>query len=149
MLRLDLSAFLKNREGGKNKVLVKIPSDIKFIRKVSSKILKSLNHYNVDDKQAFNIKLCAEEAVRNAIVHGNHSDKKLSVKVTYWVDGNNVNIEVEDEGKGFDLNQIPDPTVGGNILKGSGRGVYLIKKLMDSVEFNEAGNKIKLVKHLK
>ncbi len=149
MLRLDLSAFLRNREGRKKKVLIKIPSDIKFIRKVSSKILKSLIPYNVDADKVFDIKLCAEEAIRNAIVHGNRSDKKLVVKVTYWVEWDNMNIEIEDEGKGFDRRLIPDPTVGDNIMKGSGRGVYLIKKLMDGMKFNKAGNKIRLVKHLK
>jgi serine/threonine-protein kinase RsbW len=105
--------------------------------------------YGLDEDGGFDIRLCVEEAVRNAIVHGNHSDRKRSVKVDCRVENGAAIIEVEDEGAGFDYNNVPDPTKESNILKNSGRGVYLIKKLMDKVEFNKAGNRIKMVKGLK
>lgn len=148
MLRSGRSAFLKNHKGSKQKILKKIPSEIKYIKKISADILKSLAPYHVDEDKAFDIRLCVEEAVRNAIVHGNRSDKRLSVKVTYWTDHGAVNIKIEDEGRGFDAGAIADPTTDENMMRNCGRGIYLIRKLMDKVEFNEKGNKIKMVKQL-
>lgn len=144
----DRWGFLKNSSGITKKVAIKIPSDIKYIRKVSGRILGDLAPYNMDESLLFDIRLCVEEAVRNAIDHGNNSDKHLPVKVAYWVSGSELNIEVEDSGKGFDHRQLPDPTDGNNIMRNSGRGVYLIKKLMNQVVFNETGNKILMTKYL-
>ena len=59
-----------------------------------------------------------------------------------------MNIEVEDKGSGFDYKQLSDPTANDNIMKGSGRGVYLIRSLMDEVEYNDTGNKLKMTKRL-
>ena len=104
--------------------------------------------YKLSNEKIFDIKVCVDEAVRNAIVHGNKSDRRLYVRVLYWVKDGKVNIEVEDEGKGYNPKKLPDPTVDENITRNCGRGVYLIKKLMDKVEFNETGNVIKMMKKL-
>jgi len=100
----------------------------------------------LDEDSLFDIRLCVEEAMRNAIVHGNLSDKRKSVKVSLEAAKGKVTIEVEDEGKGFDPGLLPDPRAGDNIMKAAGRGVHLIKKLMDEAEFNETGNRIRMVK---
>ena len=92
--------------------------------------------------------MCAEEAIRNAIVHGNRSNKKLHVKVNYRLENDRIIIEVEDEGAGFDPRKIADPTGDDNIMKESGRGICLIKRLMDKVDFNQKGNKIRMEKGL-
>jgi len=105
--------------------------------------------YKPDEHRLFEIKLCVEEALRNAMVHGNGSDASKSVKVSYSIDNDTVIIEVEDEGVGFDHEKLPDPTKEENIMKTSGRGVYLIKKIMDTVEFNDSGNRIKMTKRFK
>ena len=130
------------------KNIIKIPSDIRNLRKVSSEILGSISSYKIDESGIFNIRLCVEEAVKNAIVHGNRSNKKLSVRVSYWINDDKLTIEVEDEGAGFDHERLPDPTADENLLRTSGRGVYLIKRLMDEVEYNQNGNKIRMTKHL-
>lgn len=143
----DRSGFSKSLKG--NKVFIKIPSQIQYIRKVSDRILDGLSSYGVNSEDIFDIRLCVEEAVRNAIVHGNRSDKKRRVTVSYRLDNDAINIEIEDEGKGFDHKAVPDPTKDENIMKNSGRGVYIIKKLMDKVEFNKNGNKIMMFKALK
>lgn len=147
MLKLGPLAFLRNPRGGK--VSLKVPSETRYIRKVSARILDSIGAGSIDEGRIFDIKLCIEEATRNAIVHGNHSDKRLPVRVSYWIEADKLHIEVEDEGPGFDHKALPDPTSSGQIMKNSGRGVYLIKKLMDKVEFNDKGNKITLVKDLR
>jgi serine/threonine-protein kinase RsbW len=128
---------------------LKVPSETRYIRKVSEKILSSLSGLGLDDGKIFDIKLCIEEAVRNAIVHGNHSDRRLAVRIVYGVEDSRLVIEVEDAGAGFDHRAAPDPTTMAHLMKNSGRGVYLIKKLMDKVDYNDAGNKITMVKNLK
>lgn len=147
MLNLGLSVFSRNRNKGK-KAVFRIPSRIEYLKKASSRILDALAPYKVPEATLFNIRLCVEEVVRNAIVHGNHCDKHLSVTVAHWAEGRRFFIEVTDEGKGFDYRRLPDPTDNENILRNSGRGVYLIRKLMDRVEFNEAGNTVRMVKNI-
>ena len=149
MPSLDRSESLMNRRSDTEKLSLEIPSDIKCIRVVSSGILKWLKPIKLDDSMLFDIRLCVEEVVRNAITHGNHNDRGLKVLVSYWLEDDRLIIEVEDEGRGFDLGKVPDPTIGENIMKGGGRGVYLVQKLMDEIKFNDKGNKVRLTKYLK
>jgi serine/threonine-protein kinase RsbW len=138
-----------NRQSDTGKLSLKIPSDIKYIREVSSGILKWLESRKLDESALFDIRLCVEEVVRNAITHGNNSDPGLNVLVSYWLEGDSLIIEVEDEGRGFDPGKVSDPTIGENLMKGSGRGVYIVRKLIDKMEFNDKGNKVRLTKYLK
>lgn len=126
-----------------------VPSETGYIRKVSSRILSSLAPYRLDESTIFDIKLCIEEAVRNAIVHGNRADRRRSVTVTFWVEGGELMIEIADQGSGFDHSALADPTAAMHILKNSGRGVYLIKKLMDRVEYTDNGTRVLMVKKLR
>ncbi|MDD3905274.1 MAG: ATP-binding protein [Candidatus Omnitrophica bacterium] len=128
---------------------IKVPSRTSSIKKVSSGILEQLLPYKVSEERLFDITLCIEEAVRNAIIHGNRSDLKLQVKVDYSIDGDNIAVEVEDEGAGFQPARVPDPTEECNITKESGRGLHLIVRLMDRVEFNKRGNRIRMEKSLR
>jgi serine/threonine-protein kinase RsbW len=112
-------------------------------------VLGSLAPYGLGESDVFDIKLCVEEAVINAIIHGNRRDAKKSVTAAYWINGDELNVEVEDEGDGFVYKEISDPTAEGNIMKSSGRGVYLINHLMDKVEYNDAGNRIRMIKRLR
>lgn len=132
-----------------DKVSITIPSEIKEIRKVSFGILKGLLPYRIGDDAAFDIRLCVEEALRNAIVHGNKSRKGASVTVTYSIRPGSLEVEVADEGVGFDHRNLPDPTAGENLMKNSGRGVLIIRKLMDRVEFRGPGNVVRMVKYFK
>ncbi len=145
ILRSGRLAFLRNLRDRKT---IKVSSETRNIRKVSDKILGSLSKLGLNEGKIFDIKLCIEEAVRNAIVHGNQSDRRLSVRVAYKVADSKLIIEVEDEGGGFDHQAVADPTAGAHIMKNSGRGVYLIKKLMDKVDYNDTGNKITMSKNL-
>jgi Anti-sigma regulatory factor (Ser/Thr protein kinase) len=138
-----------NRRSDLGKISLKIPSEIKYIREVSSGILKWLEPRKLSESELFDIRLCVEEVVRNAMTHGNNDDKNLNVLVSYWLAGESLIIEVEDEGKGFDLGKVPDPTAGDNLEKGSGRGVYIVRKLIDKMEFNDKGNRVRLTKYVK
>ena len=128
---------------------ITIPSETRYVRKISSKILKQLGLRNVAESALFDIRLCVEEIVRNAMQHGNLEDKKAKVRINYRIEDGLFTIEVADSGKGFNHDKVPDPTNKENIMKGSGRGVYLVRHLMDKVEYNDKGNKVKLTKRLK
>lgn len=137
-----------NRQSDTVEENITISSEIKHIREISSKILKILGARKIDEPALFDIRLCVEETVRNAIEHGNNKDKKAKVRINYKVSGDRFTIEVEDEGPGFDYKSLPDPTHDENLMKNSGRGVYLVRCLMDKVEFNAKGNKVKLTKYI-
>ncbi|MCU0460490.1 MAG: ATP-binding protein [Bacteroidales bacterium] len=89
------------------------------------------------------------EAVNNAIVHGNKSDEKKFVDIEIILENNSLKITVEDQGKGFKPGEVPDPTEPENIEHVNGRGVFLMSKLADEIEFNRKGNSVKMTfKHI-
>lgn len=91
-----------------------------------------------------NIFVAIIEAVTNAIKHGNKNDATKYVFVDAVYDNGVLEIDVKDEGLGFDYNNLPDPTLPDNILKFSGRGIYLIRSLSDKLEFYEGGTLLKI-----
>ncbi|MBU1656626.1 MAG: ATP-binding protein [Candidatus Omnitrophica bacterium] len=102
---------------------------------------------NVSEEVIFDVHVGFEEALRNAMIHGNGSNPGKKVKIETEITDEWVVIIVEDEGNGFDLASLPDPTVGENLLKESGRGVYLIKHLMDEVRYEKNGRRVVMKKH--
>jgi len=128
---------------------MQIPSDITYVRKTSAEIEEFLRSRKVDESTIFDIRLCSEEAVKNAIIHGNKKNKEKPVYISYALEGNKFTLEVEDQGAGFINAKIPDPTVGENLFRAGGRGVFLIKKLMDKVEYKNRGNKVFMVKFIR
>ena len=126
-----------------------IPSDVSYIKKISNEILTYLERLGVDQSVQFDIRLSFEEALRNAIEHGNDYKKDLPVEVSYEVRGDRVDIKIEDQGAGFDFRNVGDPRDEKNIMKEGGRGVFLIRKLMDKVTYNKKGNKVKMTKFFK
>ena len=128
---------------------IKIPSNIKHVKKITSDIVNLLVERKVDKSHIFDIRLCVEEAVINAIEHGNKNNEKLNVSVSITINDSKIEVTIEDEGKGFGHHTLPDPTKNENVLRSHGRGVYLIHKLMDKVQYNDKGNRVKLIKYLR
>jgi serine/threonine-protein kinase RsbW len=126
-----------------------IQSDLGNIKPAVDEIICMLKRIGTDESDIFDIRLCLEEALINAIKYGNKLDKKKPVRIDFSYHSPRLAISVEDTGSGFDLSSVPDPTTDDNILKGSGRGVFLIKHLMDSIEPNGKGNRITMIKNLK
>jgi serine/threonine-protein kinase RsbW len=91
------------------------------------------------------IMVSAMEAVNNAIIHGNKSDKSKIVVVDIMIEERIFEISVEDQGPGFKPREIPDPTKPENIENISGRGVFLMSHLADKIEFNEKGNRVTML----
>lgn len=131
----------------KNKA-VKIPNDSKSLKEVSKELINHLKTMNVIEEIIFDVHVAFEEALRNAMVHGNKSQKDKMVMVQSDISDGKVIISVEDEGNGFDPGKLPDCTIGENLLKESGRGVYLMRHLMDKVSYELGGRKVIMEKKL-
>ncbi len=79
--------------------------------------------------------MAVREAVTNAMVHGNQEDEAKSVEVTFNCRANELEVEISDQGSGFDPTEVPDPTDPGNLMKTSGRGIFLMRTFMDDIEW--------------
>ena len=99
------------------------------------------------DQALFAIRLATEEALVNAVRHGNQKDETKDVEVTWTVDADRFEIRIRDEGPGFDPDDVPDPTADENLARPCGRGVLLMRAYMDEVAFHGRGNEVHLVKH--
>ncbi len=120
-----------------------INSELSEIQKVESFLKDKFAECDLPAKYFNKVLLCVSEAVTNAIRHGNKHNVYKKVKITVWCTDKDVQIQVEDEGEGFDIVKVEDPTLKENIRKESGRGIYIIKKLSDTLEYNKKGNKVK------
>lgn len=125
-----------------------IANDSHLLKEVSKQLITLLKEKGVDEEIIFDIHIGFEEALRNAMIHGNKQDPAKKVVVETEINENKVIIYVEDEGGGFDPQNLPDPTLDENLLKEGGRGVYLIKHLMDEVRYENGGRKVIMVKYL-
>ncbi len=91
----------------------------------------------LDQEKINGLLLAVTEATTNAIIHGNKNNKLKLVRIFVYVDGGTVTIKIKDEGKGFDPSIVPDPTDPENLLKDSGRGLYLMRVYMDGLTYNQ------------
>ena len=103
-----------------------------------------------DEDEVMRISMAVREAAVNAVLHGNAYDPGKKVKVDFLSTGEELVITIRDQGKGLDLDKIPDPLAPENLLKTSGRGIFLIRSFMDEVEIHptQSGTEIKLIKHV-
>lgn len=123
-----------------------IPSDTVRGHDVQEEIVRRLQSAGFPEHDLFGIKLALEEGIVNAIKHGNGLDPMKNVIVTCDYDGERVVLTIEDEGPGFNPEDVPDPTDDANLEKPSGRGLMLMKAFMSRIEFNDRGNRVILEK---
>ena len=126
-----------------------ISNDSHLLKEISKKLLEDLREKAVEEEVLFDIHVAFEEALRNAMIHGNKLDPAKKVIVETDITEDKVRICVEDEGPGFEPEDVPDPTLDENLLKEGGRGVYLIKYLMDEVKYENGARRINMVKYLR
>lgn len=123
-----------------------IPSDLSAARRLQEEIEESLHHVHYSEQEIFAIKMAVEEALVNAIKHGNQMDPGKSVKVSYRVEHEQFDISITDEGPGFDPTDVPDPTAPENLERPCGRGLLLMRYYMTDVTFADRGNTISMNK---
>lgn len=119
-------------------------SSFKQIEKLEPYLNELKQEHELDDKLFSRIRLATNEAVTNAIMHGNREDVTKQVTVMAIVEDHSLQIEVSDEGNGFDPAALPDPRDQENLLAQSGRGVFLIKQYANRVSYSEKGTKVTL-----
>ena len=123
-----------------------LPSDLKLMNGVLHYLTERVAALGVIKPDASNLFIALDEAFVNAVKHGNRHDHKKLVRITADLSSKEARFTIEDEGEGFDVNQIPDPRDPENLFKTSGRGVLLIYNIMDEVEYNDRGNRLTMVK---
>ena len=123
-----------------------IPSDFAAAREVQRRILDEVERNEFTPESAFGVKLSLEEALVNAVKHGNKLDASKCVHVEAMVTPKQAEIIIEDEGPGFDRHGVPDPTLDENLTKCSGRGILLIEAYMDFVEWSQGGRRLRMIK---
>jgi serine/threonine-protein kinase RsbW len=124
-----------------------IPSAYAAGKSVIDQLLGQLQRAQWNEHEIFGVHLAVEEALVNAIRHGNKLDESKSVRVHCKISVERLWIQIADEGRGFDPKRIPDPTADENLETPGGRGVLLMKNFMSRVEYNEAGNCVVMEKH--
>ncbi len=125
------------------------PSHIEAVAEAAAAATDFVNRCGRGESMAFAIEMAVREAVTNAVIHGNKEDDAKEVEVIFNCLEHSVEIEVKDQGGGFDPNSVPDPTAAENILKTSGRGIFLMRTFMDEVQWSrrpEGGTTVRMVK---
>ena len=128
-----------------------LPSHIEAVADAAAAVTDFVKSCGFDEQAAFGVAMAVREAVTNAVVHGNQEDETKSVEVIFNCLGNALEIEVRDQGKGFNPASVPDPTEPTNILKTSGRGIFLMRSFVDEIEWfarPEGGTTVRMVKRI-
>lgn len=125
---------------------VTVPNDLHCVKAPEAEIMRELKRCGYERDTIFAIKLAFEEAVTNAVKHGNANDPAKQVHLRYYVDTKRVVVMVRDEGHGFRPDAVPDPTVDENLERPSGRGIMLMSAYMSKLRFNDEGNEVWMLK---
>ncbi len=123
-----------------------IPNDFDAARKAQAEVVEAAGAQGFDEDSLFAIRLALDEALCNAVRHGNCNDPTKHVIVEYSIAGDRLKVSITDEGCGFIPERLPDPTADENLERPNGRGVMLMKAYMTDVSFNDQGNRVTMVK---
>ena len=121
-------------------LILELPNDIRSIEHAVEYVTRHCSSCcDYARRLNLNFRVGLTEALSNAMLYGNDSDPEKRVRVEVTIKHEEVSVIVTDQGMGFDPASVPDPTLPGNISKTGGRGIFLMKALMDEVKFNERG----------
>ena len=129
--------------------VIQISSKIENLRKVEKVIDEISSEFKIGEDLYGNILIAALEATNNAIMHGNKLDESKTVSISFDLKESILKVKVDDEGNGFDYEHIPDPTAPENIENVNGRGIFLMEKLSDGIEFSRNGATVELEFNIK
>lgn len=127
---------------------VTIESHMSKLHRIEEFIESISTEFSIGKETYGEVLVAVMEAVNNAINHGNNRDETKKVEVTFEKQANVIIVSVTDEGSGFNPETVPDPTTPENIEKISGRGVFLMRRLSDGIEFNDVGNSVMMTFNL-
>jgi two-component sensor histidine kinase len=147
-LRLYVRRSGRDRAGDREcvRIAIRVPSTLDVVEETLDLVMWHCQACNRNsDFHEFNLRVALGEALQNAIVYGNRQDPAKRVDLRITVDSHHVEVHVRDEGDGFDPYTVPDPCSPGRLQAEDGRGLFLIRQLVDDVSFNERGNSICMV----
>ena len=126
-----------------------LPSDVLRIEDAVEKVVARCHRTIELERRAsrvrMNLRVALSEALSNAMLYGNGADRSKRVRVELTITAGAIITRITDEGPGFDYEHVPDPTTPDSLLKPDGRGIFLMRKLLDEVSFNERGNSVTLL----
>jgi len=135
----------RRRTGGETEIELSldVPSDLEYVGPAVELIADALPGGPLSPRRIrFNFRTAFAEALANAIAYGNHRDPGRLVRVRVEVARDAVRLHVTDEGNGFDPTGVPDPTLPERLQREDGRGLFVLRSLVDQVAFNEKGNSV-------
>lgn len=128
-----------------------IESDLNNVHKVEKITEKIAKYMQFSEEEQDSLAISVTEIVGNAVVHGNKRDKSKKVTVVFKYKNDTITVSIQDEGKGFNESDIANPLEPENLLKESGRGIFIVRALMDQVDFirTKKGTTVRLIKKTK
>jgi serine/threonine-protein kinase RsbW len=144
------SDFAANPTMTKHRVSYTLDSTLETVENAEQTATQLATEAGFDEDEVMRIAMAVREAAVNAVLHGNGYDPQKKVTLQFERTSDDLVIIIRDQGCGLDVNKIPDPLAPDNLLKSSGRGIFLIRSFMDEVHIqpSQTGTEIKLVKHV-
>ena len=132
-----------------SRVSYTLDSSLDSVNKIEQIAEQYAERSGFDEDTVPHIAMAVREAAVNAVLHGNAYDANKQVKVSFEATSDSMIVRIADQGPGLDPDKIPDPLAPENILRGSGRGIFLIRAFMDEVNFRQLhpGTELTLIKH--
>jgi serine/threonine-protein kinase RsbW len=137
-------------EAQAGRLSLRLKSTMESVAEVEAAAEKLAADAGLNEDERFHVAMAAREAAVNAVLHGNEYDPAKQVLASFENNGKSLVISVADQGKGLTPETIPDPLAPENLLRGTGRGIFLIRAFMDEVHFRQLnpGTELTIVKHL-
>ena len=134
-----------------NRVSYTLDSTLDTVNSAEETATRMATEAGFDDEEVMKISMAVREAAVNAVLHGNAYDPDKKVILAFERTAHDLVISIRDQGKGLDASKIPDPLAPENLMKTSGRGIFLIRSFMDVVEIHPShtGTELKMIKHVR
>ena len=138
------------KESQASRVTYTLESSLESVNRVEQTAEELAKKAGIDEDEIYRITMAVREAAVNAVLHGNAYDPKKHITASFENTGRDLVIRITDQGVGLDPDTLPDPLAPENLLRGSGRGIFLIRSFMDEVHFKmlHPGTELTLIKHL-
>lgn len=125
-----------------------IPNNTEAAREVQERIIGLMEQNAWPMRECFGVRLSLEEAVVNAIKHGNRMEPDKQIFIACELTAEEITVVIEDQGEGFKPEDVPDPTADENLENPGGRGIMLIRSFMNGAAYNDRGNRLTMIKKL-
>jgi len=134
-----------------DRVSYTLDSTLETVNNAEEKASRMAAEAGFDDEEIMKISMAVREGAVNAVLHGNAYDPNKKVTLAFELTVHDLVIVIRDQGKGLDVSRIPDPLAPDNLMKTSGRGIFLIRSFMDVVEIHpsQTGTELRMIKHVR